>query len=208
LSSFFRPGDIVLGETGTPGYGANDFVLPRHTQLFKPVTWLSIGYMLPATLGASYAQRDRIGQDNYYHLPDARTILLIGDGSFQMTVQELSTIIHHKLNVIVFLINNDGYTIERCIHGRNQPYNDVARWRYLKAPDLFGADEEGEYASRTWEIRTWADFEQVLADRQLTDGKGLRMVEVFMERFDAPDVLLNVLDAQIRREKLAETKKQ
>ncbi|GFF24743.1 pyruvate decarboxylase [Aspergillus udagawae] len=200
LSPFFRSGDIVLGETGTPGYGANDFVLPPQTRLFKPVTWLSIGYMLPATLGASYAQRDMIARNEYHNISTARTILFIGDGSFQMTVQELSTIIHHKLNVIVFLINNDGYTIERCIHGRNQSYNDVARWRYLKAPELFGADQEGEYASRTWEIRTWADCNAVLKDEQLVNGKGLRMVEVFMDKFDAPDVLMNLLNAQIARD--------
>ncbi|EAW08975.1 alpha-keto acid decarboxylase family protein [Aspergillus clavatus NRRL 1] len=201
LSPFFRPGDIVLGETGTPGYGANDFVLPPRTRLFKPVTWLSIGYMLPATLGASHAQWDLIARCEYHDLLAARTILFIGDGSFQMTAQELSTIIHQKLNVIVFLINNDGYTIERCIHGRNQAYNDVARWRYLKAPELFGADTEGEYATRTWEIRTWADFDRVLSDEHLVNGKGLRMVEVFMDRFDAPDVLMKLLEQQVEREK-------
>ncbi|RHZ56935.1 hypothetical protein CDV55_102298 [Aspergillus turcosus] len=200
LSAFFRSGDIVLGETGTPGYGSNEFVLPPQTRQFKPVTWLSIGYMLPATLGASYAQHDLIARNEYHNLSTARSILFIGDGSFQMTVQELSTIIHHRLNVIVFLINNDGYTIERCIHGRNQAYNDVARWRYLKAPELFGADQEGEYASRTWEIRTWADFDSVLRDEQLVNGKGLRMVEVFMDRLDAPPELLGFLDAQIARE--------
>jgi pyruvate decarboxylase len=200
LSPFFHSGDIVLNETGTPGYGANEFVLPPHTRQFRPATWLSIGYMLPATLGASYAQHDLIARNEYHNLSTARTILFIGDGSFQMTVQELSTIIHHKLNVIVFLINNDGYTIERCIHGRNQAYNDVARWRYLKAAEFFGADQEGEYASRTWEIRTWGDLDSVLKDEQLVNGKGLRMVEVFMDRFDAPDVLLSLLNAQIARD--------
>ena len=176
LSPFFQPDDIILAETGTPGYGASEFTLPARARVFKPVTWLSIGYMLPATLGASQAQRD-------IHAPskNPRTVLLIGDGSFQMTAQELSTIIHQRLNVIVFLFNNDGYTIERCIHGRNAAYNDVARWRYRLAPAFFGADEDGEYASRTWEIRTWADLEETLGDEDLKNGKGVRFVEVFMD---------------------------
>lgn len=199
LSPLFQKGDIVLAETGTPGYGSNDFIFPSDTRLFKPVTWLSIGYMLPATLGASQAQHDLLSS-----LPSrpnsGRTILFIGDGSLQMTVQELSTIIHRKLNVIVFVINNDGYTIERCIHGRNQKYNDIAPWRYRLAPAFFGADEDGEYAAKTFEIRTWADFDRVLADKTLTHGKGLRMVEVFMDRLDAPDVLLGLLKSQIKRE--------
>ncbi|KAL2802941.1 thiamine diphosphate-binding protein [Aspergillus granulosus] len=204
VSSFFRPGDIILAETGTPGYGANDFILPPQTCVFKPVTWLSIGYMLPATLGASHAQKDLVKCGKYHGHTDPRTLLFIGDGSFQMTVQELSTIIHQGLNVIVFLINNDGYTIERCIHGRNQAYNDVAPWKYLKATEFFGASQQegqGQHKVKTtWQIRTWADFDSVLLDTQLTDGKGLRMVEVFMDKFDAPDVLLGLLNAQIRRD--------
>lgn len=198
LSPFFQQDDIILAETGTPGYGSNDFTMPPRSRLFKPVTWLSIGYMLPATLGASQAQHDVAKAQNP---SNRRTILLIGDGSFQMTAQELSTIIHQKLNVIVFLFNNDGYTIERCIHGRNAAYNDVARWRYRMAPAFFGADEDGEHAAKTWEIRTWADLGKAMADEKLKNGKGLRMVEVFMDRFDAPEVLLGLLESQIQREK-------
>ncbi|KOC08599.1 putative pyruvate decarboxylase [Aspergillus flavus AF70] len=200
FSPFLRTGDIILGETGTPGYGVNDFILPPQTRLFKPATWLSIGYMLPAALGASHAQRDLVISNKYHSVSNPRTILFIGDGSFQMTVQELGTIIHQKLNVIIFLINNDGYTIERCIHGRNQAYNDIAPWRYLKAAEFFGADQEGEYKALTWEVRTWADLDRVLNDSQLANGKGLRMVEVFMERLDAPDVLMGLLNNQVLRE--------
>ncbi|KAF9894153.1 hypothetical protein FE257_009126 [Aspergillus nanangensis] len=196
LSPFFKEGDIVLAETGTAGYGANDFTLPLHSRLFKPSTWLSIGYMLPAALGASLAQRDRIVQSEYYNLPRARTVLLIGDGSFQLTAQEMSTIIHHKLDVVVFLINNDGYTIERCIHGKDAGYNDITPWRYLQAPSFFGAPQEGEYAAHTSTIRNWGDLDSVLADNNLVEGKGIRMVEVFMPKLDAPPILMGLLERQ------------
>ncbi|KAI9926086.1 hypothetical protein ASPWEDRAFT_38000 [Aspergillus wentii DTO 134E9] len=203
LSSFFKEGDVVMAETGTAGYGANEFALPQHTRLYKPVTWLSIGYMLPAALGASLAQRDLAAKSQYHGLPGGRTVLLIGDGSFQLTAQEMSTMIHHKLDIVIFLINNNGYTIERCIHGRNQGYNDITPWRYLKAPALFGAPEEGEYAAHTWEVRTWNDLEGVLEDEKMLNGKGIRMVEVFMDQLDAPKFLLSVLDRQIELEKKA-----
>jgi indolepyruvate decarboxylase len=49
--------------------------------------------------------------------PERRHILLIGDGSFQLTAQELSTILRHDLKPLIFLINNGGYTIERTILG-------------------------------------------------------------------------------------------
>ncbi|KAF4491061.1 Pyruvate decarboxylase [Colletotrichum fructicola Nara gc5] len=195
IANILRPGDIVLGETGTAGYGVRDMPLPPHTRLFTPVTWLSIGFMLPAAQGAALAQREMIAESNYYGLKQgqARTILLIGDGSFQMTAQELATIIRHNLDVVIFLINNDGYTIERCIHGRKQEYNDISTWRYLLAPHLFGASKDTYTAA----CRNWSELHDVLINAQLGSGSGLRMVEVFMDREDAPTgPLLQYLETQ------------
>ena len=78
--------------------------------------WGSIGYTLPATLGTQIAN------------PHRRNVLLIGDGSLQLTVQSLSTMIRQDLKPIIFVINNDGYTVERMIHGMNEPYNDIKMW--------------------------------------------------------------------------------
>lgn len=101
------------------------------------------------------------------------------------------------LNVIVFLVNNNGYTIERCIHGRNQGYNDVANWRYLEAPSFFGADKNAFTAS----VRTWGELQSVLADDNLANGKGLRMVEIHLEVEDAPvGNLRHLLQSQKDRE--------
>ncbi|MCJ1328972.1 hypothetical protein MMC10_005649 [Thelotrema lepadinum] len=202
LSSFFRPGDIILAETGTAGHGCRDFRLPPRTILFKPSTWLSIGYMLPAAQGAALAQRElhslgKWQQDHPEQSP--RTILLIGDGSFQMTVQELSTIIREELNVLVILINNSGYTIERCLHGRSQGYNDVASWRYLLAPAFFGAgddDRGARYPVRTAPVKTWGDLQKVLAHESEMKSPALSMVEVIMDKEDAPLSLLASLQQQ------------
>ncbi|KAI8189659.1 thiamine pyrophosphate enzyme [Colletotrichum sp. SAR 10_86] len=202
IANILRPGDIVLGETGTAGYGVRDMPLPPHTRLFTPVTWLSIGFMLPAAQGAALAQREMIAESNYYGLKQgqARTILLIGDGSFQMTAQELATIIRQNLDVVIFLINNDGYTIEKCIHGRKQEYNDISTWRYLHAPHLFGASKDTYTAT----CRTWSELHDVLINAQLGSGSGLRMVEVFMDREDAPTgPLLQYLETQKAKETLA-----
>jgi pyruvate decarboxylase len=189
LANFLREGDIVMGETGTAGYGVREMALPKRTRVFCPITWLSIGYMLPASQGVALAQRELAASSN----SPGRTILLIGDGSFQMTIQELGTIIRHRLNVVVFLINNDGYTIERCIHGVEQKYNDIPTWNYLDAPKFFGAGDDAFTAS----ARTYGELQKVLDDEALTDGQGLRMVEIFMERLDAPEgPLLDLLRRQ------------
>lgn len=194
MGNFFRPGDIVMAETGTAGYGVRHLPLPQGAKFFGPVTWLSIGYMLPAAQGAALAQRELAVSKG---VPGARTVLFIGDGSLQMTVQELSTMIQHNLDIVVFVINNDGYTIERCIHGRNQRYNDVARWRYLRAPQFFGAAEDTFCST----ARTYGELEAVLGDEKLSGSAGLRMVEVVMGREDAPaGPLMHLLQRQRERD--------
>lgn len=193
LANFLREGDIVLGETGTAAYGVREMPLPRHTRFFTSVTWLSIGYMLPASQGAALAQRELIEASNYHGIKDARTVLFIGDGSLQMTVQELATIIRHNLNVVVFVINNDGYTIERCIHGLKAGYNDISSWRYLSAPQLFGAPE----TTYTAAAKTYGELGRILGDDKLQNDRGLRMVELFLDRLDAPaGPLAGLLNAQ------------
>ncbi|EWZ46047.1 thiamine diphosphate-binding protein [Fusarium oxysporum Fo47] len=196
LGNFLRPGDILMAETGTAAYGARHIHLPSHSKYFGPVTWLSIGYMLPAAQGAALAQKELMGTNQWSGIDNARTVLLMGDGSFQMTAQELSTMIRHDLNVVVFLINNDGYTIERCIHGLTQGYNDVPSWRYLEAPRFFGAPKD----TFTRSAKNWGELEDALGSKALHDGKGLRMVEVLMGREDAPEgPLTQYLDKQQMR---------
>ncbi|WP_335682199.1 thiamine pyrophosphate-dependent enzyme [Staphylococcus nepalensis] len=73
----------------------------------------SIGYTLPATLGIKIADKHR------------RNVLLIGEGALQLTGQALSTIISEHLIPVIFIINNDGYKIDRKIHGKTALYNDV-----------------------------------------------------------------------------------
>lgn len=197
LGNLIQPGDIVMGETGTPGFGVREMPMQRHCRVFSHVTWLSIGYMLPAAQGAALAQKELIAASKWHNISTAKTILFIGDGSFQMTVQEMSTMIKHNLDVVIVLINNDGYSIERFIHGRKQGYNDVASWRYLEAPSFFGAPKDTYTAS----AKTWSELSTILERYKTEDTKGLSMFEVIMEREDAPvGQLQKVLEMQIERE--------
>ncbi|KAJ5152631.1 thiamine diphosphate-binding protein [Penicillium canariense] len=193
MSTFFHSGDIILTETGTASTGGRDFVLPKNTTLINSSIWLSIGYMLAATQGAALAQR-HIARFNG-PLSNGRTILFEGDGSFQMTAQELSTIIRQKLDVIIFIINNNGYTIERLIHGPQEPYNDVASWRYLEAPSFFGAKKsDTSYPVFTARAGTWAELDGILGRDELQTGKGLRIVELMMDVMDSNDTLRLMLE--------------
>ena len=75
--------------------------------------------MIGSTRGAALAARD---------MQLGRTILFIGDGSLQLTVQELSTMMRLRLKPIIFVLNNSGYTIERWLHGKVRKYNDIVNW--------------------------------------------------------------------------------
>ncbi|KAJ2986518.1 hypothetical protein NUW58_g4988 [Xylaria curta] len=182
VGSMMRPGDIILGDTGTSGHGVREMALPKHARMFTHATWLCVGYALPAAQGAALAQQESIASSEYFGITDARTIVFIGDGGFQMTLQELATIIRYNLDVIVVLINNQGYATERCLHGRNQAYNEVAPLRYLQAPAFFGA-QDGVY---TASARTWGELKEILQSPNLNSGQGLKMVELVMGREDAP----------------------
>jgi len=57
----------------------------------------SMGYDLPAAIGAAFAR------------PGKRVICLAGDGSIQMNIQELQTVVYHRLPVKIFVLNNSGY---------------------------------------------------------------------------------------------------
>ncbi|KAI1742352.1 thiamine diphosphate-binding protein [Xylaria scruposa] len=192
VSKVVQSGDIIMGETGSAGHGCRDIPLPKHVRTFVPVTWLSIGYMLGAAQGAALAQRELITSSKYHGIQSARTILFIGDGSFQMTVQELGTIIRHNLNVTVILINNDGYTIERVIHGLKQGYNDVASWRYLQAPGFFGAKDD----TFTAKVKTLGELQDLLNNEAFSKAEGFKMVEVTMDREDVPEGPLSWLLAR------------
>ena len=115
---------MLITDVGDSMFFAADLPISEAGSFICQSLYSSIGYSLPATLGAALAA------------PGRRLLTLIGDGAFQMTCQELSTIIRNRLNPIFILINNDGYTIERMIH--EGPYNDIQPWKYAHLPAIFG----------------------------------------------------------------------
>jgi len=112
-----------------------------------------------------------------------RHLLFIGDGSLQMTVQEISTILSNKLKPVIFVINNGGYTIERVILGANSSYNDIAAWNYTALPAALS--QSGEIT--TWSVRTVVELQQALHASAQPDG--LILIELHLERMDAPKSL-------------------
>ncbi|KAI0198618.1 putative pyruvate decarboxylase [Astrocystis sublimbata] len=185
ISNFFREGDIIVSETGTANFGIWETKFPPNVTALNQTLWGSIGWAVGATQGAGLAAKDTGGK--------RRTILFEGDGSIQLTAQEIGTMIKHKLDVIIFVICNDGYTIERFIHGMDAPYNDVPTWKYRDLGTVFGGTPE---TVKSYAVKTPNELEGLLADEDFSGGfKGLRLVELYMGKEDAPRSL--VMTAEI-----------
>ena len=93
VGEFLKENDIVITETGTANFGIWETKFPKGVTALSQVLWGSIGYSVGACQGAALAARDA-GTER-------RTILFVGDGSFQLTAQEVSTMIRLGLKPIM-----------------------------------------------------------------------------------------------------------
>lgn len=185
VADFLRSGDVVLAEQGTAFYGMADHRLPAGVTFIGQPLWAAIGYTLPALLGAALAR------------PDARPILLIGDGAAQMTVAELGTLLRHRIPAVIVVVDNGGYTVERVIHGPDAVYNDIAAWDWVA---LLGAmDHTGSARG----IRV--DTAEGLADALAVARKSttLTLIQAVVPPMDVPPVLADVAAAAARANRRA-----
>ncbi|RLV90275.1 Pyruvate decarboxylase [Spathaspora sp. JA1] len=174
VSSWFREGDIIVTETGTSAFGIVQSKFPNNTVGISQVLWGSIGFTVGACVGAAMAAQEID--------PKKRVILFIGDGSLQLTVQEISTLCKWECNnTYLYVLNNDGYTIERLIHGETASYNDIQPWNNLQLLPLFNAKDY-----ETLRISTVGELNKLFNDKAFAIPNKLRMVEVMLPRMDAP----------------------
>lgn len=166
---FINEGDCVIAEAGTSNIGLGPQRMPEGVQYINSPIWGSIGFTLPALLGSQLAA------------PERRHILFIGDGSFQLTAQELSTIVRQDLKPIIVLVNNKGYTIERFILGMEDEYNDIQNWSYNQLPKVFKADTTME----SYSASTEGELAAALADINAHPERGA-FLEIHLDPFDAP----------------------
>lgn len=170
---------VICAETGTAEFASLNLDGPKGATYITQFLWGSIGFSVGAAVGAAIANRAR------------RVYLFVGDGSFQLTAQEISVFLHHGLTPVVFLLNNDGYCIEKLIHGPDRAYNNFQMWQYSKTLDFFGAHLERntkEGCSKVGfegMVSTRDEFESAMKDIQAQPDK-MHFIEVIMPRFDAP----------------------
>ncbi|GAL43148.1 MULTISPECIES: alpha-keto acid decarboxylase family protein [Citrobacter] len=177
VQHYLAPDDIILVDQGTAAFGAAALSLPSGAEVLVQPLWGSIGYALPAAFGAQTA------------CPDRRVILIIGDGAAQLTIQELGSMLRDGQSPVILLLNNDGYTVERAIHGANQRYNDIAGWNWTQVPQALSHECQAE----CWRVKQVVQLEEVLA--RLSRPQRLSLIEVVLPKADLPELLRTVTRA-------------
>jgi len=180
--------DIVITETGTLFYGMSQVRLPHNAMYIGQGGWQSIGYATPSTFGASIAA------------PNRRVLLFTGEGSMQLTVQELSSMLEYGCKPIIFVLNNGGYTIEKYLNVKEevakQTYNEIPGWNYTQLISTFGRDA---YTAR---VTTNGELDEAIRQAEQEQQHRLCLIELIAgDPMDAPDYMKKIREFMREQEK-------
>jgi len=167
LDAFLEDRDVVIADIGDSLFGAADLTIRHRTEFLSPAYYTSMGFAVPAAIGAQIHDRS------------FRPIVIVGDGAFQMTGSELSTIARLDLNPIVFVLNNKGYTTERFI--QEGPYNDIHDWAYHLFPQILRK-------GLGCEVRSEGELEEALV-RARANTASFSILNVHFDRMDRSKAL-------------------
>ena len=178
LEQFLKPHDILITETGTPSVGLAFARMPSGSVFHNQALWGSIGWATPAAFGAALAA------------PQRRTVLITGEGSHQMTAQEVGQFSRYGSKPVIFVLNNHGYLIERllCKNGEME-YNDVASWNYQQLPAALGC--ENWFTAR---VTTCGELDQAIGNVEERDTGAY--IEVVTGKYVAPPLAVKLHEAR------------
>ena len=160
---------IVIADIGDSLFSSTELTTRGRTQFISPAYYTSMGFAVPAALGASFAA------------PEARVVAIVGDGAFQMTGMELSNLVARKIPVIVIILNNGGYGTERLLHPGEYKFNDIHGWQYHELPKVLGG-------GTGYEVFTEQDFDTAL-NQAWEDLSGPSILHVHLSPTDSSRAL-------------------
>lgn len=155
---------IVIADIGDSLFAATELVTHGRSEFLSPAYYTSMGFSLPAALGAQVAR------------PNMRAVVIVGDGAFQMTGMELSTIARHGFPTIVIVLDNKGYGTERFLHHGEHAYNEIHPWNYHKLPEVLGR-------GTGYEVRTEGEFDAAL-NKAWADTSGFSLIQAHLAKTD------------------------
>jgi pyruvate decarboxylase len=93
-----------------------------------------------------------------------------------------------------FVLCNDGFTIERFIHGMEATYNDINNWDYKGLVDVFG----GSKTVKKFVVKTKHELNKILTDSDFQSAQCLQFVELYVPKKDAPRALVMTAEASAK----------
>ncbi len=123
----------MVGNGSACVVGGHAYIIKKEQRFITNSAIASMGYDLPAAVGVCMAE------------PGKDIVVLTGDGSIQMNIQELQTIIHHKMPIKIFLINNGGY------HSIRQTQKN-----FFQEPLVGIGEDSGDLSFPSMEKLAWA----------------------------------------------------
>ncbi len=165
---FFKPKDLIVLEDGSSNSGIYPLPLPDGAEVQSAPLWGSVGWATGAALGVALAN------------PSRRTILFTGEGSHQLTATAVGTMGRYGLKPIIFVLNNEGYMVERALEADpNCVYNDLAPWNYHALPAALGC--QGWFTAK---VATLGELDEALA--KASTAKSACYIEVVGGKLDFP----------------------
>jgi len=128
LQKMLRSGDVLVVETGTCIMHTTPMVLPDEVGFQTQTLWGSIGWATPAAEGVCMANKK------------GRTILVTGDGSHQLTANEIGVMGRYGIKPIIFVLNNNIFGVENVLSEIGPSYDELAKWNYSQVPSAMGCD--------------------------------------------------------------------
>jgi indolepyruvate decarboxylase len=171
LNSFITKSTIVISDTGDALFGSLDLNIKNQTEFLASAYYLSMGFAVPASIGAQLANAS------------VRPIVLVGDGAFQMTGMEISTIARFNLNPIIFILNNKGYGTERRL--LDGSFNDVLSWNYSLLPNVIGQ-------GKGFLIETESQLDNALNEIQKFYLQDLCILDIRLDKEDRSNAIYNL----------------
>jgi TPP-dependent 2-oxoacid decarboxylase len=166
LNTYIDHETTVIADVGDALFAALDLVVEAW-EFLAPAYYLSLGFAVPGAVGVQMAN------------PGTRPLVIVGDGAFQMTGMELTTVARYGLDPIVIVLDNAGYGTERPM--LDGPFNDIVPWHYERVPDVIGA-------GRGYEVRTEEDLDAALHAAR-DDRSGFSLLHVHLDRDDLSPAL-------------------
>jgi indolepyruvate decarboxylase len=159
----------VIADIGDAIFGAVGIRSARQAQFIAPAYYMSMGFAVPGSIGVAMAAKK------------LRPYVLVGDGAFQMTGVEISTIVRLGLNPIIIVLNNDGYGTMRKI--REGCFNTITQWNYNKICELVRGGESTVASTN-------GEFDDALSRAQESDR--VHVIELKIPRGAVSDQLARI----------------